>query len=409
MSHVPGSPESSARIPVIHIITMLELGGAQQNTLHTVAHLDRARFQPYLLTGSGGILDFEALSLPDVPAYFVPDLIREVRPHRDLRGLRQIRSRIRRIRERHPGRPAIVHTHSSKAGILGRWAARMERVPVIVHTYHGFGFHQWQRAPVRLAFEWAERFTACITDAFIMVSRANMETARKLRITAGKRVAMIRSGIPLDAFRSRPDLRGSIRGALSIPWDASVVTMVACFKPQKAPCDFVKMAARVASQEPRAFFLMAGDGVLRAQVEAAVVRHGLESRFRVLGWRQDIPDLLNDTDVLVLTSLWEGLPRVLPQAMAAGLPVVATAVDGSPEAVADGINGFLVSPGDVDGAASRVVQLLQDPALRHRMGVEGEKRVEEFDIDLMVQQQERLYEEMILRRQTADRGPRAER
>jgi len=383
------------RIPVIHIITMLELGGAQQNTLYTVTRLSRDRFKPYLIAGPGGILDQEAQALEGVGVFFVPKLRREINPFADLSALGQIRRKIRQVLKSNPGVPAVVHTHSSKAGILGRWAARLEKVTAVIHTFHGFGFHPWQAGPVRGAFQLAEILTSKVTDGFIMVSRANERVARSLGITGGRRVALIRSGISLEEFSHRPELRGRIRRELSIPDGMKVVTQISCFKAQKSPVDFVKVAAKIAPLEPGAFFLMVGDGVLRPQVESAIARCGLKGRLRLLGWRRDIPEILHDTDVLLLTSLWEGLPRVLPQAMAVGVPAVVTRVDGSPEAVLDGVNGFVVEPRDVEGMAARVVQLLRDPELRRKMGEEGRKRVQEFDIDEMVRKQEEFYLELV--------------
>jgi glycosyltransferase involved in cell wall biosynthesis len=386
-------------IPVIHVITMLELGGAQQNTLHTVAHLDSDRFQPYLMAGPGGILDGEAAALAGVPVVFVPDLVREVRPRRDLAALWRIRSGIRRVRRHHPGMPLIVHTHSSKAGILGRWAAFLERVPVVIHTFHGFGFHVNQPPWVRWTYQTLERWTGKVTHRFIAVSRANMDVATRCRIARPEQMVLIRSGIPIRSFQEVDESREEIRRGLGLSEGHRVVTMVACLKSQKAPCDFVEVARRVRPHAPDAVFLLAGDGALRPEVEERAAAHGLGPAFRLLGWRRDVPQLLRATDVLVLTSRWEGLPRVLPQAMAAGVPVIATAVDGSPEAVQDGVNGFVVPPGDVDGMAQRVLHLLRDPALRQRMGDEGRSRVGEFDIDRMVHQQEALYDEMVAERE----------
>jgi glycosyltransferase involved in cell wall biosynthesis len=228
-----------------------------------------------------------------------------------------------------------------------------------------------------------------------MVSRANMEVARGLGIAYRDQMVLIRSGISIGEYQHVPESRGEIRKTLGITPHQKVVLNVSCLKPQKAPEDFVEVAARVAPQESDAVFLLVGDGILRPKVESAALRHGLGDRFRLLGWRRDVPQLLKAADVLVLTSRWEGLPRVLPQAMAAGIPAVATAVDGSPEAIEDGINGFLVQPGDVEGMAERILRLLGDPLLRDRMGREGQKRVGEFDIDLMVRQQEELYEELV--------------
>lgn len=383
------------KIPVIHVITLLELGGAQQNTLYTVAHLNREQFQPYLIAGQGGLLDGEASGLRDVGVFFVPRLRREISPLEDMLALGQMRDTIRRIIKDHPAVPAIVHTHSSKAGILGRWAARMEKVGAIIHTFHGFGFHAYQPKPLKGAFQLVELITSRITDGFVMVSKANEKVALNLGITKGRRVALIRSGISLEEFSYRPKLVGRLKKELNLPEHSKVVTQISCFKPQKAPADFVDVAARVALMEKQVFFLMVGDGLLRPDVEKAVASHGLENCFKILGWRRDVPEILHDTDVLVLTSLWEGLPKVLPQAMAAGVPAVVTRVDGSPEAILDGVNGFVVEPRDVKGMAARVVQLLRDPELRRKMGEEGKKRAQEFDINTMVRKQEEFYLELV--------------
>lgn len=387
------------KIQVIHMITMLELGGAQQNTLYTVAHLDRSRFQPHLMVGPGGILDSEARRLPDVLSHFLPNLIREVRPHHDLLALRRIRAKVRQVIRAHPGSPVVVHTHSSKAGILGRWAAWLEGVPIIIHTYHGFGFHGEQKPWARWTFQRLEQWAGRITHKFIMVSRANMDTARRCGIASREGMVLIRSGIPIGDFQEPFEPRERIRHSLGVEEPGeSIVTMISCLKPQKAPKDFVAVAERVAAEAPGTRFLLVGDGVLRPQVEATVQASGLGGRFSLLGWRRDVPKILHATDVLVLTSRWEGLPRVLPQAMAAGVPAVATRVDGSPEAIQDGVNGFLLAPGDVDGMALRVLQLLKDPELRVRMAHEGRQRVGEFDIERMVSQQESLYEELVSRK-----------
>lgn len=383
------------RIPVIHIITMLELGGAQENTLYTVTHLDPQRFSPYLLSGPGGILDSEALKLDKGRFSFVRNLRREIRPVDDLVAIDQIRRRIRWIVQENSGLPTIVHTHSSKAGILGRWAARLEGIPIVIHTFHGFGFNRWQPWPLRMIFELSEIITSRVTDGFIMVSRANAKVADSLGITRGKRTVLIRSGISLREFSPHPELRGRIRKELGIEEGSKIVTQISCFKPQKAPLDFVRVAAKVAQEETDVHFLLVGDGALRPNIESEVRRHGLEGRLLLLGWRRDIPEILQDTDVLVLTSLWEGLPRVLPQAMAVGVPAVVTEVDGSPEAIVDGVNGFLVRPKDVETMAQRIIQLIRDPDLRRKMGEEGRKRVGEFDIREMVRKQEEFYSELL--------------
>jgi glycosyltransferase involved in cell wall biosynthesis len=200
--------------------------------------------------------------------------------------------------------------------------------------------------------------------------------------------------VALRAFRNGAT-PGRLRDELGIPPGAPVVGMVACLKPQKAPVDFVRVARRVAGRIPQAHFLLVGDGELRDEVEAEVKRGSLSGRFHLLGWRRDIPSIFKNLDLLALTSRWEGLPRVVPEAMAASLPVVATRVDGTPEAVLDRQTGFLVEPGDVDGMAERITWLLEHPEAAKSMGRKGSERVGEFDIEVMVRRQEELYEELL--------------
>ena len=379
----------TAPVRVLHIITQLELGGAQQNTLYTCGHLDPSRFAVSLACGTGGYLDAEARALDGVPVFFVPALVREVRPYQDLRAL------VALVRVIEKSRPDIVHTHSSKAGILGRWAAALAGIRGIVHTIHGFGFHDGQRPVARNAWIAVERLTARRTTRFVAVSRANQALGVSLGLFPAAQCRVIRSGIDLARFRDAALRPGAFRAELGVAPDAALVGMIACLKPQKAPVDFVEVARRVLAEQPRATFVLAGDGALRPEVERAIdgVRGGRD-RIRLLGWRRDTERIIADLDVLLLTSRWEGLPRVVPEAMAAGRAVVATAVDGTPEAVVEGVSGFLAPPGETALLARRVLQLLASPELRGRMGDAGRARSAEWDIDAMVRAQEDLYEEI---------------
>jgi len=390
-------------IKVCHIITKLELGGAQQNTLYTVKTLDRKKFTPLLITGLEGILIEEANRYYHVRKYYLSDLIRKIRPVKDLRALYKIWRILRREKRETPRIPLIVHTHSSKAGILGRWAAKCAGVSWIIHSIHGFGFHNYQSSLARWTFIVLERITAKITTHFIAVSVTNIETGIRLGLFSRSRVSLIRSGINIARFQNfcnqpAPDLRESREKKLQelqIPLHKKVIGMIACFKPQKAPLDFVQAMRIIADTIPDVHAIMIGDGVLRPQIEAMIARCHLETVISLLGWRTDIPELLSLCQLLVLTSLWEGLPRVCPQAMAVGIPIVATNVDGIPEAVHDGVNGFLVQPGDMQKLAEKIVCLLNNPDIAQSMGKQGQKMVEEFDIRRMVQQQEALYHSLI--------------
>ncbi len=377
--------------PVFHIITMLELGGAQQNTLHTVASLNRDEFAPQLICGPGGMLDAEARAL-DLPVHFVPELVRPIHPPKDLTATRTI---ARLLRPSTKSQPVVVHTHSSKAGIVGRTAARLAGASPVVHSIHGFGHGAIRAGWKRRLVLGTERRMARWTDAFISVSEKGFQEGDELGLLGSVPRHVIRSGVDLRDFRRADELRAQARRSLEIPEDAPVVGMVACLKPQKAPLDFIQVASQVLAENPTAHFFIAGDGELRQEVEARVRELGLEARLRLLGWRRDIPELMGALDVLVLTSRWEGLPRVCPQAMAAGRAVVATRVDGIPEAIVDGRNGFLVEPGDIAASAARILQLLGDEPLRKAFGLAGQDHVQEFDQDHMVAAQEQLYRQLL--------------
>ncbi|MBW2039775.1 MAG: glycosyltransferase family 4 protein [Deltaproteobacteria bacterium] len=380
-------------VKIVHIITKLELGGAQQNTLFTLGHLDRDLFRPYLITNNEGILVPEALALKGVRTFLLPELIREINPLMDLRALFKIKGILRKIKKGNSS-PMIVHTHSSKAGIVGRWAARYAGADVIIHTIHGFGFHDYQPSPVRGFFIFLERLTAKITDTFIVVSRANMEKGVDLGIFPPQKAVLIRSGIELEEFIGVRVKTEEKKGELGVDPDLPLITMIGCLKPQKAPLDYVEVA-HLLLQEREATFIMVGDGVLRGRVERRVQELGLGKRFKLLGWRRDIPEILAATDIFVLTSLWEGLPRVLPQAMTMGIPIVATRVDGTPEAVVHGVNGFLAEPRDIKGVTRRVVYLLDHPKEAKDLGERGREMVEEFNIWSMLREQEQLYRRLL--------------
>jgi glycosyltransferase involved in cell wall biosynthesis len=380
---------------VVHIITKLELGGAQGNTLHTVRHLDRSRFSVALWAGDGGILNQEAAAIPDLTFEIIPPLVREIAPGRDLQALLVLWRKLRAEMKKFAPRPVILHTHSSKAGVLGRLAAWLAGVPHLVHTYHGFGFNPAQPGLVRGLFIGLERLTGALCHALIAVSRANLEEAVKRGFGPRSKIRLIRSGIPVENFTRRAFDRAAKRRELGLPPEAPVAIMVACLKPQKSPLDFARLAKAVAAAVPEAEFVLAGDGELRPELEALLRELGLTGRFHLLGWRRDIPELLWASDLLVLTSRWEGLPRVYPEALAAGLPVVGTRVDGAAEAVSQGETGYLFEPGDLQGMAEQVIALLRDPAARARLAAAGPGRVAEFDIRLLAPAQEALYEELL--------------
>jgi len=383
----------SVPINLVHVITMLELGGAQRATLVQVAKSRQPWNRRFLVAGVGGMLDGEARNLAGVTTLFEPALGRAIVLRQDAQALAHLTRTLLALKRSHPHERFLVHTHSSKAGILGRWAARLAGVERVVHTIHGFGHHP--RRPGYWPLRGVEMLTARATDGFTADSEANLVRARaEGLLTARHRARVVRCGTDLAAY-SRPNrLRGVVRSELGIPAAARVVLNLSCLKPQKAPLDYVRAAAWVLERRPESVFLLAGDGELRADVESLAQLLGIADRFRVLGWRQDVADLLHASDLLALTSLWEGLPQSFAQAMAAGLPIVATDVDGAREAIADGENGWLVPAGDWRLLGQRVLALLANPAQCQAMGEVGRRRAEPFSETQMLLDLDAFYAEV---------------
>ena len=371
------------RIRVLLAITRLELGGAQRVVLHTAKELDRRVFDVALCWGPGDLLDREAVRIRNLERIPVPTLVRQIAPVSDLRALGSLRAAVRSFQ------PQIVHTHSSKAGILGRLAARIEGVST-VHTVHGFGFTPLQAVPTNFLFRSAEKMMARLTDHFVMVSETDRRRGIEMGLFPPEKATVIRAAIDIDRFSAATD-GDAVCERLGVPIGVPLVTQIGNFKPQKGPLDFVRVAAAVHNTHSDAWFVMVGDGPLREPAEGLARELGVAERMVFSGWWDDVPGLLAATTVSVLTSRHEGLPCSVVESLAAGVPVVATAVDGTVEVVRSGINGLLAPAGDIFGLAQSIDKLLADGGLRTRMAAAARQGLEAFDRDLMVRQQEDLY------------------
>jgi len=378
-------PMSKTRIA--HVITRLDLGGAQQNTLYCCEHHDRRKYEVYLVAGEGGHLDLDTRLLPsDTHVHLVHWLKHPVRPWSDLSAFFRLVSFFKKEDIQ------IVHTHSSKAGILGRLAAVWAGVPVVVHTVHGWGFHEGQAGWLKNVYVALERLCARWTGMLIAVSEENKRYGLANGIGSEGRYRVIHSGIDPAEFKVSKDRAAHIRQKLGTEGRPTVLVL-SNFKRQKSPQTVVEVLRILAAKVPDVLLLWAGDGPGRKEVEASLRAKGLENHARLLGWRTDVADLLAASDALLLTSIYEGLPRVVLQAMAAGKPVVATAVSGTPEAVEKEVTGFLREPGDAEGMALDLACLLMDPGLAQTMGAAGRKRLTgTFKIDEMLSEIEKIYE-----------------
>jgi glycosyltransferase involved in cell wall biosynthesis len=379
---------------VLHVITRMIVGGAQENTMLSCALIDPLRFPSETIcgaeTGPEGSLHDECRAR-GVHLTIEPSLVRRVHPWHDLMALVGLARFIRR------GRYDIVHTHASKAGVLGRLAARMAGTRCVVHTVHGWPFSREESPLVHGTWVWLERACAGFCDALIVVAERDRERGLALGVGRPELYRLIRSGIEVEAYRDVAADRAGVRARLGLPADAFVVGTVGRLGRQKAPLDLLAAFERLVAARRDAHLVLVGDGPQRDEVVAAVSRGGLEGRVHLTGLRRDVPELLRAFDVFALASHWEGLPRVFPQAMAAGLPIVATRVDGAPEAIAPGENGWLVDVGDVEAMGQRLIELAADPALARRMGEAGRARVEEFSARRMVDQLAHLYDSLATR------------
>ena len=381
-----------SKIRVLHPITRLIIGGAQENTMLTASHLNKNRWDVDIIsgtqTGTEGSIINEVYDR-NIRLFLEPKLVREINPLKDLIALFLL---IRLIKKR---KYDIVHTHSSKAGIIGRWAAWIAGVPIIVHTVHGWGHHDQQSPWIRKFYILLEKLTLKITDQLIAVSHKNIHKGLTDGIGRNKDYSVIRSGIELECF-GHPKLdKETMRKQLGIPKDAIVIGTVIRLSPQKAPLDFIQAAIMLAPKVDKIYFVLVGDGPLKDQVIQTAKEYNIYDRLIMTGLRRDIPELMNCFDIFVLSSLWEGLPRVIPQAMATGLPVVATAIDGSAEIVKDSQNGLLVPAGKPEFIVDAVMKILTKPELTKDIKNNALLTVDEYSAEKMVDHIESLYEKFV--------------
>jgi glycosyltransferase involved in cell wall biosynthesis len=379
---------------VCHIITRMILGGAQENTFLTCKGLAERGWDVSLLagpqTGAEGSLQ-ESCRQAAFRFEIIESMLRQVSPLSDRRAVRAMRAWLERER------PAIVHTHSSKAGILGRMAARQAGVPIIIHTVHGMSFNRTQNALVRRVYRGLERYCATFTDRIIAVADAMIDQTVKAGVAPRDKCVTIYSGMEVDRFDPALYDRAAIRARFGVPADAIVVSTVARMFANKGYEQLIPAMARIVRQAERAHFLWIGDGPKREQYLQQVSRMGLRDRVHLTGLvpPEKVAECLSAADILVHASQWEGLPRVVVQALLLERPAVAFDVDGTPEVVLDGRTGVLVRLNDIEGLAGGAVRLARDDALRVRLGRQGRQLcVKRFDWHTMVEQIEAVYRDL---------------
>ena len=390
-----GSEKGNQAVKIAHIITRLIIGGAQENTLLSVlgqrdAHGDEVA----LITGPGlgpeGSLEPAALAA-GVDLRVIPEMRRAIHPLRDWRSYLALRHLLREYR------PDIVHTHSSKAGVLGRLAADKLGIPV-VHTIHGSSFHRNQRAVGRWLTVQAERWAARRCQALISVCDAMTDQYVAAGVASRDLFTTVYSGMRVDRFLQPDRSPEVVRAELGLAPEHIVVGKVARLFHLKGHADVIQAAARIADTIPELRFVFVGDGILRGQFEQQLSAAGLSDRFVFTGLvaPERVAELIHAMDVVVHTSLREGLARVLPQALIAGKPVVSYDVDGAREVVISGETGALIAPGDIDALAHAISELSRDAAQRERLGATGRQRfTDQFRYETMNRELRAVYERVL--------------
>jgi glycosyltransferase involved in cell wall biosynthesis len=381
---------STPPIKVLRAITRLNIGGpAIHAILLTSALDDGATFKSTLVAGTTAPHEGDMLDLArarSVRPVVLAALGREISPLDDLISLARMVKLVRDLR------PDVVHTHMAKAGTVGRLAARLCGVPLIVHTYHGHVFHSYFGPTRTRVFVTIERALGVASHRIIVVGEGQRDEIAGYGVAPRDKIEAIPLGLELGQYLNAESCRGHVRSELGVGDDVPLVGIVARLVPIKAHEVFFEAAARVRQAAPAARFLVVGDGERRDELIALANRLGLRECVTFVGWRRDMVNVYADLDVVALTSMNEGSPVALIEALAAARPVVSTAVGGVPEVVLHGTTGLTVPARDAAGLADAVLSLLRDPELGRQLGAAGRRHVyPRYDSTRLVEDVRNLY------------------
>jgi len=389
-----GAPPSGGRpVRVARVIARLNIGGPAQHAILLAAGLDRTRFATTLVTGvvGRGEGDFSGMAhARGVDPVVIPELGRAIHPARDLMAL------IKLVRLFRALRPDIVHTHTAKAGTLGRLAARFARVPVKIHTFHGHVLEGYFPRPVTRAFLEIERRLARTTDRLVTVSPRLKAQLLAMGIGRPEQVEVVPLGLDLERFRRALPASPTLRPSLGLAEGAPLLGIVGRLVPIKDHVTLFRALARLHAEGRIAHLAVVGDGEERVRLEGLARSLGLGLQIHFLGWRVDLETILGELDVVICASRNEGTPVALIEAMATGTPVLSTEVGGVADLVTHGLTGWLVSPGDPDAMARGIRHLLDDGPLRGRLAAAGrEVALDRHEVACLISRVEVLYTDLL--------------
>ena len=383
-------------ISVVHVITRLTVGGSSENTVSTIEALEGAGYASTLVLGP----ESEAPIVEDARrrgcrVVLVPGLVREVSPARDVAAALALWRLFRRTR------PAVVHTHTSKAGFVGRLAAWLGRVPAVIHQPHGHIFYGYWSRPRTALFVGLERLAAHWTDTIVTLTPLEVEEHLERGIGRPGQYAVVPSGVPTEALRRAAPSRDEARARLGLPRDGYVIAGVGRFVSVKGFDLLVAALGDVVVHVPGAHLLLIGDGEQRAALEAQAHALGIANRLHITGTVTDVIGLLAAADVLAAPSRNEGMGRVLVEAMALGLPVVGATVGGIPGVIVDGECGLLVPSDDAAALAGALVELGLDRARRAKLADAARPRAEAFSTTVAAAAMREIYDRLLRGRRPA--------
>ena len=380
---------------IVHIITRLIVGGAQENTLLSCEGQHDLGHEVILITGPAIGPEGSLMQRAQSYGYRVEvmdEMRRAILPFKDWRTYKWMVQRLRELK------PDVVHTHSSKAGILGRWAAHRAGAPVVIHTIHGLAFTASTSPTINSAYKFLERRTAPITTKIVCVADAMRDQSLAANIGKPDQYVTVYSGMNTAPFLNPPRSRDIVRAELGLKNDDVAVGTIARLFDLKGHDDLLEMAPELCARFPKLKFLWIGDGLLRGQFEKQIADMNLNDRFILTGLvpPTKIPELTNAMDILVHPSRREGLARALPQGQLAGCPVIAYDIDGNREGLLEGQSGFAVAPFDKQDLGRRLAMLLEDEPLRKKMGQVGRQfALSRFDTKVMVAGLDQVYRQAL--------------
>lgn len=377
-------------VRILHIHTLPIISGSGINTFLTMRGMEGTRYESALACAPGGAL-IELVQRHGMKVETFHSLVQPLQPVMDFKAILDLTRHLRR-KPYH-----VVHTHNSKAGFIGRLSAKLARVPVIVHTVHGFAFHEQEPSWRRLLFRNLERLASHWCDRMIFISQPLVDWALKEKIGSSRRMTRIYSGIEMDRFHPVSETeKNNLRGKWGLRAEDAVIGIVSKLWEGKGHDLLLRAFKEIREAKPHARLVIVGEGYLMESLKDLVRQTGLSDAVIFTGFLEDVPQIIATFDVAVLPSYFEGMGRVLLEAMAMEKPIVGTAVGGIPDLIEQGVNGYLVTPGSEKELASALLKILDDKSLALNMGQAGRRKMtDRFSAESMVRSIQEVYEELL--------------